>query len=229
MIPLLYIPSFYGDIRLETQTPGFTKVIAEKTTPIEQVALGKLAEHAAKKKWLANVLSMKLEGETVVKADILDVQKFLMKLLKPGRKTVTAVLFSNGSMTELDAIASTTPEPKAAVAVAKPMQGCPAPAFVKAEIKARGVLEVFLTPEQQEDFRKFNRFITIGQQTGHRYMITSRFAKDTLANTQRSLYDLDEKRPYCVHDWSVPAAEEMLALHVLLQCGHEMYCRHLET
>ena len=60
-------------------------------------------------------------------------------------------------------------------------------------------------------------------------MVTSRQATDALAHYQRTLYDLDEDRPLCVHDWSVPPAEEMLSLHVLLALPDwERFLRHEE-
>jgi len=47
-----------------------------------------------------------------------------------------------------------------------------------------------------------------------------------LAHTTRSLFDVDEHMAYCVHDWEVPAAEEMLALHAFLSVpGLESYLR----
>ncbi len=121
------------------------------------------------------------------------------------------------------------PKPTAATSVAAPRLGCPAPDFAKAEIKARGVLGAFLSPDQIEDFQRYNRFISIGATTGHRYMITSRHARDSLSRYQRTLYDLDQEVALCVHDWDVPAAEEMLALHVCVSLpGYEVYVRHLE-
>ena len=73
-----------------------------------------------------------------------------------------------------------------------------------------------LSPDQLADFARYNRFVSVGADTGHRYMVTSRQCTDGLLSFQRTLYDLDEERPLCVHDWSVPAAEEMLALHMML-------------
>lgn len=121
--------------------------------------------------------------------------------------------------------------PAAAVgaSVAAPVRGCPAPDFVNAEIKAAEVLCHFLTFEQRDDFVRHNRFISVGAETGRRYMITSRHAKDELARYQRSLFDLEDEAALCVHDWAVPAAEEMLSLHLLLQLpGWETYLRRDE-
>jgi hypothetical protein len=121
-------------------------------------------------------------------------------------------------------------EAEAGVAVARPSLGCPAPNFENADVKATRVLRAFLTPAQQDDWDRYNRFIAVGAVTGHRYMITSRHAQDSLAQFHRSLYDLEERTPYCVHEWSVPAAEEVLSLLVCLRLpNHEEYLRHLDT
>lgn len=120
-------------------------------------------------------------------------------------------------------------KPAVAASVAAPVRGCPAPDFVNAELKAIEVLSNFLTPEQLDDFQRYNRFVTRGADTGHRYMVTSRHAHDELATFGRTLYDLDENQALCVHDWVVPAAEEMLSLHLLLQLPEwEKYLRRDE-
>ena len=120
--------------------------------------------------------------------------------------------------------------PKAVATVTKPVLSCPEPRLGRAEIKARGVLTEFLDEEQLADFLKHNRFVSVGAATGHRYMITSRHSREGLAMYGgRQLYDLDTKWPFCVHhDKMVPAAEEMLSLHLLLQLPeHELYLRGL--
>jgi len=138
---------------------------------------------------------------------------------------------TTASIPKATATETTKPErkkrkPKAAASIAAPVRGCPAPDFSKAELRAQGVLRTFLDPEQIADFNRYNKFVSIGQTTGNRYMITSRHATDELATYTRSLYDLDLKMPLCVHDWDVPASEEMLGLHVLLQLpGWESYLR----
>jgi len=122
-------------------------------------------------------------------------------------------------------------DPPAVVAtVAQPVQGCPAPDFPNAfDARANRVLEAFLSDEQRDDWRRRGRFVSIGMDTGHRYMLTSRDAREALQTYgSRSLYDLDERRAYCVHDWAVPAPEELLALHLFLAIpGGESFLRHV--
>jgi len=115
-------------------------------------------------------------------------------------------------------------KPKAATSVAAPVRGCPPPEFSQAEIRAQRVLKTFLTAEQIEDFTNHQRFISRGSETGRRYMLTSRHARGELAKYTRSLYDLDLQMPICAHDYDVPASEELLGFHVLLQLpGWESY------
>lgn len=170
------------------------------------------------------------------------VRDFLARELKPTRKLVNAVVFKDDTMAEaVFTEPGNEPEPaalppppapaapRAGVTVAQPTQGCPAPDFVQAEIRAAIVLEHFLTQGQIQDFRTHNRFVSTGVDTGHRYMLTSRSRRDQLGSYGgRSLFDLDEGRAYCVHDWTIPAAEELLCLHVLLSLpGRESYLREI--
>ncbi len=43
IIPTWFLPTFYGDIQLETETEGFSAVITTKLTPKEKDAIAKLA------------------------------------------------------------------------------------------------------------------------------------------------------------------------------------------
>lgn len=253
-----YVPTFYGDLKLETLGKKKCRLLLSSLTMKEQQALATFERLAVKKKWLEPHIPD--PAQRILEVPIEKASKVLAKLLKGGRKVVSAVIFINGKMEEIHSAkteddgsgkllhhpfrsADVKPilpeekkdEPKieqpqaiAGVTVAVPVQGCPAPDFNSAEIRARRVLLTFLNWEQLEDFNRFNRFITVGAQTGHRYMITSRYSRDSLQKYTRTLYDLDDEKPLCVHDWDIPAAEEMLALHVLLKTGHEHYLRVLE-
>lgn len=164
------------------------------------------------------------------------VESFLRKKLRGPAASVSIAITQDGSLYEIKAPDKENetravqpyrepapgPEPVqaelvAAVTVRKPVLGCPAPDFVKAHERATHVLRQFLSNEQISDFEKHQRFLTIGGRTGHRYMITSRHATDELRSTSfRSVYDIDDSRAMCVHDWGVPAPEEMLTMHLML-------------
>lgn len=253
---LWYLPSLYGDIRLESLDKERTKLTLFGLSPQEKVAMTALIREAEKDRvlsgpWLpmmSHLLDLgSIREQTVeLRAPISKVQKVLAKHLKPSREMVSVVKFADGKMVEMteqvikevEAAApaspttSTSDKPAAlvpavaAATVAEPYRGCPVPDFEQAEVRAQDVMRVFLTPEQIEDFERDQAFISVGADTGHRYVITSRHARGILSTRLRSLFDLDENMPYCVHDWEVPAAEEMLALHLLLSVpGREMFLR----
>jgi len=117
--------------------------------------------------------------------------------------------------------------PVKAATVKKPRLGCPVPTFDEVKTRATRVLQAFLNPEQVEDFNRHQRFVTRGADTGHLYMLTSRNAPDEIKNYgSRCVFDLDDNRAYCVHDYDVPAEEELLALHCLLSMpGYENWAR----
>lgn len=153
----------------------------------------------------------------------------LARALKPGRRTVSVIRVSGGKIEEVSEAtvtakveaakeaAKATDKDVVAATVALPERGCPAPAFEEAELKATRVLKAFLCSRQLADFEHRNAFVSVGADTGERYAITSRHATGLLAERRRSLYNLDRGMPLCVHDWTVPAAEEMLALNILLR------------
>jgi len=186
-------------------------------------------EKAVKKGWWEGDPKKALSLPSLdLSAPIETVQKVLVKVLKPNRKTVSVIKIKDGKIEEITeaTYVEKKDEAEAATTVAVPTRGCPAPTFEAAELKANRVLKVFLTPDQVADFDRHNAFVTVGADTGHRYALTSRHATGLLAKRRRTLYDLDENVPYCVHDWTVPAAEELLALHAFLSLpGRETFLR----
>lgn len=226
---IFYIPSFYGDIQLERLDDGKTRVVWFKLTPREKGALEVIRRRAIEKSWVPSAKEL-LMSPLVLDAKLSAVQKLVAKTLKPDRKLLSAVKFADGRMQEIteanfvDVVDGGAPaagsaakpesKPVAAVAVAEPRRGCPVPDFVQAEIKARAVLDVFLDEQQRADFRTRQQFLSRGADTGHVYVITSRHALDS--RFQRSLYDLTDAHVVCTHDYTVPAAEEVLALHLMV-------------
>jgi hypothetical protein len=248
----------YGDIKLDRVSESSTKLTLNGLSPTEKQAMSSLFERATQSgalrtAWasadrIAAVDLNSLKEQTVtLDAPITKVQEFLQKQLKPHRKQISAVRFTSGRIEQLseatlqviDApVEKTTKKeepkkeekPKAAVTVAQPVLGCPAPDFDDVEIRATRVLKAFLTPDQISDFERRQQFVAVGADTGHRYLLTSRHSKHGLAQhaAHRSLYDMDERYALCVHDWEVPAAEELLGLfvHVSLP-GLERYVRSI--
>jgi hypothetical protein len=255
---LWLIPSFHGDISLEMEGKDKTLLRVYQLTAAEEKAMELLRSRAVSPKrlqgkpWaksadflaLTNSAYRTNEGVTVhLKAPIADVKKILAKALKPERTLLTAVKFSNGHIEEVHAVKTQEgvkevipekpkeePQPVVATTVARPVNGCPMPNFPEADVRASRVLETFLNPDQIADYRKTGSFITVGADTAHRYLICNRerpnFMNKYLGG--RQLYDMEDKRPICVHDWAVPPPEEMLALHLCLSMpGREVELLHL--
>lgn len=239
-----YIPSFYGDINLEATDDGTTLVRFDHLTPAEKTALDALWRRGVAEGWTKAALASPLRLDVAIEV----AQEAVARSLKPDRKQLSAVIFRDGSMEEVSrsTFAPTVEKAaqdaaeakglaqraldwaKAAATVAAPRVHCPMPEFDRAGVRARDVLFAFLADEQREDFRRHNRFVSVGADTGHRYMISSRHALDR--TYRRSLYDIDEEKVYCTRDWDVPAAEEMLALHLVVSLrGREEQARRLSA
>lgn len=251
---LWYIPTFYGDIRLEAIDANSCRMVVQQATTDERRALAVLSSTATAKAWDPKGMMIGSEGETILSAPIEQVQRVIAEALKPEKVIVSAVQFSDGRMEEIRSTTWKSPsdagdgaapaevaaapvaeepkaEKKAGTSVAQPTRGCPAPAFPPSKLRAREALMAFLDDAQRADFEKHDAFIARGASTGRRYMLTSREAPARLAKFGgRTLYDLDGQTPLCVHDWDVPAEEELLALFVFLSLpGREHYLRHLEN
>jgi len=237
-------------VKLEATGEGLTTVRMCELTPTEEHAVRLLRQRALKKSalstpWIEDEKAFPdvrerrsayrtKDGVTVqLSAPIAKVQAVLAKALKPNRKLVTAVTFADGRMEEVRATASaiiTVPEKATkAVTVAAPTVGCPVPEFPESEVRATRVLEAFLSSQQLKDYRTRGAFIARGADTGHQYAITHRERRAAMNGvSSRSLYDLTDARPLCVHDWTVPPPEEMLALFVCISLpGNERRVRDL--
>lgn len=243
MIDVWYLPTNYGDIRLESTATGDTKLMWWSLTAHEKQALENLRDYSSKGKlkrwsdgggqWEGAVLEEASAAEHTVKlfAPISSVATKLTEFLHADRDVVHVVRIGNGKIEEVvqgayeyEAAAGSTAlakrgtsAPVKATTVKKPVKGCPAPAFEEVRRRATQVMRAFLTPQQAEDFRRYQRFMTVGGATGHVYMLTSRNAPGELRHYGgRTVYDCDEREAICVHDWDIPAEEELLTMHALL-------------
>jgi hypothetical protein len=235
----LFLPSLYGDIRLTAQGSQ-TEIEWENLSPSEREAISTLG-----KKFKLDTSAE--VGKIVAPKPIDKIEPMISKAMKRGRKLLSAVVFKNGRVEEVSRVEKPEPfwkkrpyrdsaamekveEPKAAVTVAEPTRGCPVPEFERADVRATRVLKEFLSGQQLADFERTQSFLVTGGDTGRQYVLTSRQApRERLARVGgRSVFDIVDQRPICVHDWVVPAAEELLELKLFLELpGHEAYVRGL--
>lgn len=107
-----YLPSMYGDIKLNRVTSEVTKLTLTGLSPTEKMAVKALFQKAVKpggfqKAWTTAATLEEVDlgslGEQTVdlNAPMSKVQDFLQKQLKPHRKQISAVRFTNGKLEEL--------------------------------------------------------------------------------------------------------------------------------
>ncbi len=244
-----FLPSLYGDIRLTAQG-NKTEIEWEGLSPAERAALTVVG-----KKF--DIVFDGDAGKLLVARPIVKIETVLAKAMKRGRKLLSAVVFKGGHIEEIHltadgekkptepyretdpytqsdivvaAAAVAAAKPEAAVTVAQPTKGCPLPEFERADVRATRVLKAFLSGQQLADFERTQSFLVIGGDTGRKYILTSRQAPaERLAKVGgRSVFDVADGHPICVHDWIVPAAEELLELKLFLELPrHESYVREL--
>lgn len=248
-----YLPSLFGDIALKSIEKKKTEVNFKGLSPQERIAMEVLLRKAAspgamQDPWADKDALSKVDLESMdeqtftLGASIAAVQKVLSKPLKPMRKQLSVVRFVNGTIEEVNSsniglieaegeeTKKSTRKPRVAASVAQPVIGCPVPEFDEAEVRATRVLKEFLSSDQLADFDERQQFVVTGADTGHHYLLTSRHAprKRFVHESFRVVHDLDTGVDLCVHDWEVPAAEELLGLALHLQVPEqERYVRGL--
>jgi hypothetical protein len=150
--------------------------------------------------------------------------------LKPNVPITKIAKFADGSLEVVEPDEKSPVRAKKGVAAARPTAGCPLPDFDERHVRATRVLKEFLTPAQISDFEEHQAFKVTGAFSGHRYHLVSRHAPKQYRSDYRyrTVYDLDEQRTLCIHDWTVPPAEELLSLALHLQLPeHEKLLREI--
>lgn len=240
-----YLPSWYGDIRLRVIDEHHTRVEVTALTQGELFVMRALKKRSLQKSLLkrpwatdkawrtmpddAFVIGDKQPRHVILKAPITVIERFLTRQLRGRTDTVSVMITEQGNLYEIkvpensEVDTNVLPfrreagdEPAAATTVRKPAIGCPAPDFEHAHVRATEVLRRFLTPQQVADYEKHQRFLTYGGATGKRYMLMSRHALSTKGDKFRTVYGVDDGHYYCVHDWGIPAPEELLTMHLML-------------
>jgi len=223
-----YHPSWCGDFRLiqENGDTDKSRLIVHDPTPAELEKLGKFLVKARKKGWIDDVSGISTKGEStlLIDAPVVKAGKLLMGW-KRRKDLLTAVksysgeitpVIGNGEEVEKEVAKKTTEK---AVTTKRPTLCCPYP--VKGpDIRASEVLQAFATPKQWEDWERHGYLIAYGNLTGDPYRICHRHTP--LAKRQGKVaWNIKDKQVVHCYDWSVPPAEEVLAIkHTLEHCEH---------
>jgi hypothetical protein len=233
----LYVPSWNGDFRLESDGRDKTKLVLHDPTPLERKIVGALLHQAGKKGWADKLPEVPYEGKDnevpSLSIGIEQASKLLIKLTRPKRQTLTAVQFSDGKLTTIEgaddkalakieetvAVAAATEisgkkEAKAA-SVRRPTPCCPA-CVVGSVAPASEVLLSFLSEEEHASWSRSRSIIISGGLSGHRYLLAHR-RSPLAAAAGKMCFDIDDGRVLHFHDDSVPPEEEVLAAKLILE------------
>ena len=232
----VYLPSWNGDFRLE-ESGEWSRLVLHEPTPREREIVGEFVRQAARKGWTNIALAAKTPYDDdkmaiQIAAPLGKASKLLIKLARPGDRTLTAVKFSDGMIEIVEGATSEAltqveekveearkterkEKPAAAASVKRPTPSCPN-CMPGAITPASEVLLSFLSPEEHSDWSRRRAIVVEGGLTGHRYLLAHRNSK-MAARIGRICYDLDDKKVVHFHDWSVPPEEEVLAAKLILQ------------
>ncbi len=244
-----YIPSSTGDFRLEQHADDALKCLltVEDPTPDELKKLGNFLAKARQRKWIDKALGISGTGRTelVVDTTIAKAGPILAGSAMPGRGTLTAVRSEKGTLmcvadeTEPEAVEEAVSDeakdkdkdkPKAEVAttVRRPTTCCPNPIAVEGPLKRSSrVLREFCTPSQWRSWVSDGVLYCLGGMTGIRYRICHR--EHPLAAEQGKICrDVEHGVTLHFWDWSIPPAEEVLAVKLMLE-NRESWLRNEAT
>jgi hypothetical protein len=223
-----YIPSWCGDFRLEAVDADACRLIVSDPTPAEVAQLGRFLTTARKKKWCAPICGISPKGESVLTLDVPVVKAGLELLsrgdakdLKKRKAILTAVKSEAGKMfaiaggEQLEQKIAKMEDKKEAVTSKRPTLCCPTP-ISGPDVRASEVLRAFSTTRQWRSWREHGFLVAHGNLTGHPYRICHRHSE--LARRQGKItWDLHDDHVVHCYDWSVPPAEEVLAVKLCLE------------
>lgn len=202
----LYIPSFLGDIQLVNDGEK-TKLIYSELTAGERKKLGKFLKYY-------NMTVESADVTTYLPEEITKAHKRFLKIFKTDRPILNCAKCHDGKITlvrEFD-----VSETEVGVSVEKPPRGCPLPTVLeRAESRAHGVLNQFLSPTQKADFDAQKAFVVRGNYTGRPYMVTSRW--NPRCQQYGLLYCIPTHNRICASLPDVPPGEEVLAMKFAIE------------
>lgn len=222
-----FVPSKCGDFRLVKTDEGSCELQVENATPSELATVNAFLAECKTRGWTSDADIA--PTRSVIRAAIGAVGPVLAGKAAAPVGQFTAVVSKDGALTvEVDPVtAIVAAEQKgelAAVATPKKPTLCCPVQLSGPDRRASEALHAFCTPKQWADWTEKGWLITYGQITGHAYQIAHRHS--SLAQARGKItYDLDDQGILSCWDWTVPPAEEVLAVKLLLE-GREPWLRN---
>ena len=224
-----YFPSWNGDYRLEALEgeESRCRLVCEEPTPAELEIIGKFLVKARKKGWVADTAGIpETGGELVINATVTDAGHVLLARRGRKRKGIITVVKSVAGKVEvvegedpeqLEAAAEKSGDGSKAVTTPRPTLCCPK-CISGPDRRASQVLAEFSTPQQLRDWRTHGYLECYGGTTGRCYRLYHRHHPVAIHRGKLGV-DLSTGGTVHAYDWSLPPAEEVLALkHALEHC-----------
>lgn len=225
-----FVPSRCGDFRLTANGPEASTLSVENATPGELETVRAFLEECKKRGWVSSTGGGATPTVVPIGAPVALAGPVLAGKAAAPKGQFTAVRSVNGALTvEVDPVAAIEAaekkdEPAAVVTPKKPTLCCPVQ-VAGPDLRASEALHAFCTPRQWRDWTEKGWLITHGHITGHAYQIAHRHHPLALQRGKIT-YDLDDQGILSCWDWTVPPAEEVLAVKLLLE-GREPWLRNM--
>ena len=214
--------SWCGDFRLEADGPDKSTLTIEDATPSEIERLGAFLQVARRKGWVDQHVGMDGAKKIVipVAAPLAKAGRILLGERPKG--ILTAVVSTSGdvkAITDGDpdkaAAAVAAKDAKAAASVRRPTLCCPCPQ-PGPDVRATEVLHAFCTPRQRAQYDSEGLLRCYGNLSGRLYEVAHRHHPLAIERT-KIIWDVQGEHILHAYDWSVPPAEEVLTMKLVLE------------
>lgn len=225
---LWFFPSWCGDFRLTGDGAEGTLLTVTDPTPVEQEQLHWLIGTCIAQGFAVDGLVAPSGASEVRIGRSVDIVGGILAGVTLTRGSLTVNRDESGKVVwaeslkakdgELVAAPATAvePSPAASVTVKRPTSCCPDNAMGEVDQLASEVLEAFSTARQWSDWNEHGYLYAIGGRTDHLYQIVHR--RHELAEKRtKILYDCTDDGVLHCWDWSVPPAEEVLAMKLFVE------------
>jgi len=221
-----FFPSWSGDFRLEADGDDKCILTVVSPTPGEVAKLGAFLKKARQwpRKWVQQHVGFVPNGESKIPiaAPIAKAGRLFLGERRKG--VLTAVISTNGRIKavldgDADKVEKETSkkDAKAATSVSRPTLCCPFPQKGP-DVRASEVLQTFCTSRQWAEWEKDGLLHCYGNLSGRKYEIAHRHHPLAIKRG-KIVWDVEGGYILHCHNWSVPPAEEVLTMKLVLECA----------